>query len=282
MGADGGEEGHPVVYTPDAPNFSLPVRCCPLLNAVVQRRMVLFREILKVTHQWKSALPCAVCAAGSRFRKMIAVSAVLHNYEAIELIQGHLEEHGKRARADLEGIKVWYQNELIPLRRIPFHGILMRGLDLPEPLLRAIYHGKSHLLAQQRTLDCILSQSSTRKATLYSMISESTLHDTVDALDYLLKVDSGFGARELLRYALENSDFYENPLLVSVRDGFRSVFQSLAGPRAENLRPLFTSDACFGKCCKRPWGRLKSRAVNITHLCLSVAVTAVHCDQYFM
>ncbi|KAM7210702.1 hypothetical protein V8F06_013911 [Rhypophila decipiens] len=290
-GADIGQEGTPtVVYSSEAPNFSLPPKYDALTNAVLCRNMVLLETLLSASHGPRSRLACWLCRGGTRIRKMLAVASVLHSYEVLEIVERHLRLSGTNVTTWLEcmQVKIWYRNELIPLHQTPFHGLLLGGMDLPKSLLRAVYHGSTYAAAVPKTLGIILGgiQQQDYDQTLYNMITASVQHDAADSLDYLMKVSGRLvGGLSISEYAMTHSDnFYENPLFVSIRLGFRDVFSHLVGAGehsdANNLGLLVTKYACKRSCCRTT--RRKRHVLNMTQSCLSVAVTADHRDTWFV
>jgi hypothetical protein len=277
LGADTSREGLPVQYSTDAANFSLPIRCCPLLNAIIRGSMVFLSALIIASHSGNSQFPCRVCEVGSRYRKLIAVAISLHSHKAIDIILGHLQEHGLGEQNGINGIEVWHQDELIPLRRVPFEGFALRGLDLPETFLRAIYHGGDHLQAMQKTIDHIVDDAANKTNTAYAMLLDSVRHDSSDALDYLLC--TRFQRQSITSLALEQN-FHMNPLFISIRLGLHSMFKRLFDTNDQVFQAPFLHLKCKRSCCL---GRAVPRRhkINMTHLALSTAVTAAHCDLYF-
>ncbi|KAM7210286.1 hypothetical protein V8F06_014335 [Rhypophila decipiens] len=290
-GADIGQEGAPsVVYSSEAPNFSLPSKCDALTNAILCRNMILLETSLSASHGPRCRLACWLCRGGTRVRKMLAVASVLHSYEALELIERHLRVSGTNVMTWLEcmQVKIWYRNELIPLHQTPFHGLLLRGMDLPKSFLRAVYHGSTYAAAVPKTLSIIVGgiQQQDHDRILYDMITTSARHDAADSLGYLMRVSGRLiGGLTLSEYALKHSDnFYENPLFLSIRLGFRNVFSHLVGAGghsgASNLGLVVTKYPCQRSCCRTT--KRKRHVLNMTHSCLSVAVTADHRDTWFV
>jgi len=277
-GADISQEGLAVAYSTKVSTFSLSIRCCPLVNAIVHKKMALLEALVTASHSENCLFTCRVCEAGSRYRKIIAIAVALHCYEAIEILHQHLKQNGKEKRTKLDHIEVWYQEELVPLQRVPFDGFALRGLDLPEPFLRAIYHGRDHMNALHKTLECLVNGHNKKATTIYEMIQDSIRHDASDALDYLLRI--GFSDSNILLFALDTmGDFYNNPIFISIRLGFRSVFERLASSNGAMVIRLQTNRPCSTQCLHER-GRLHE--INMAQLCLSAAVTAASCDQFFV
>ncbi|KAK3998018.1 hypothetical protein QBC44DRAFT_392478 [Cladorrhinum sp. PSN332] len=272
-GANVSQEGDPVAYSSKISTFSLSVRCCPLANAIIHKRMALLEALLTASHSTGSLFPCRVCEAGSRYRKIIAIAVALHCNDAINILLRHL---GDRATS-LDCIEVWYNEELVPIRRVPFEGFALRGLDLPEPFLRAMYHGRDHMDALHKTLDCLVNGHHKDTKVVYEMIRDSIRHDAADALDHLL--DNGFRDTNILQFALDIKDFYNNPIFMSIRLGFRHVFERLVNKDGDMVVRLQTRLPCSTKCGHRRPGL---HEINMAHLCLSAAVTAANYDLFFV
>ena len=277
-GANVSQEGLPVVYSSNISTFSLFIRCCPLANAIIHNRMALLEALVTASHSKNSLSPCRVCEAGSRYRKIIAIAVALHCSDAINILHRHLQQHAEDKARSLNFIEVWYNEELVPIRRVPFDGFALRGLDLPEPFLRAMYHGRDHMDALRKTLNSLVDGHNKDTKVVYEMIQDSIRNDAADALDHLL--GKGFHDTNILLFALDTTgDFYNNPIFMSIRLGFRHVFKRLVEENDDMIVRLRTRRPCSKRCGHRRPGL---HEINMAHLCLSTAVTAANCDQFFV
>ncbi|KAM7184612.1 hypothetical protein V8F20_012135 [Naviculisporaceae sp. PSN 640] len=288
-GADPAQEGGPVVYSTQAPGFSLPIRCDALMNAVIRPNMVLLETLLLAGHvEGRNQSQCRLCAGGTRLRKMFALAFSLCSYEAIDMFERHLELHGKADDClNYELMNVWYRNELIPLSEAPLHGILLCGLDLPKPFLDAVYHGPKYSHCVPRTLEKALRRIKDDDAgqVLYSLIRQSVRYGTADSLEYLLSTNKGrVGGLEIAEYALKPTEsFYDNPILMSIRLGFREGFLKLTDAAYGNTSlGLLQTHSAKSKDRLRAKMARKVHTFNMAHACLTAAVLAEHRDTFFV
>ncbi|KAL8381042.1 hypothetical protein RB595_005369 [Gaeumannomyces hyphopodioides] len=284
-GADVSREGQPVVQSTKLSTFSVAVRSSPLVYAIIRNNMVLLEELLAASHSEKHVSSCQVCEAGSRYRKTLAVAVSLHCYRGITKLQEHLKKHDGPNKKSLHSIEVWYQDEPMHLHRVPFDGYVLRGLDLPEGFLRAIYHGQDMSKSVGETLDILLDRQpvgGSDNQKVYDMIQEATTHDGLEALEHLLGI--GFnGTDELLRFSLLGAkDFYNNPVFTSIRLGNRAVFKQLVSGNGQGIQPLDGEAKCDPECRHSHHRDFRRHPINMAQQCLSVAVTASHFDQFFV
>lgn len=71
------------------------------------------------------------------------MACFLHNYEAIEIILGHLDEQDLHKEGDISKVESWNKDKLVPLYCLSLESFVQRGLGLPGAFLRAVYHGSN-------------------------------------------------------------------------------------------------------------------------------------------
>lgn len=76
-GADVFREGQLATFSVESAPFSLPIRCCSVLNGVIHRRPDIVELLLKASHSGNRNSMCRICERGSRFRKILGIAVAL-------------------------------------------------------------------------------------------------------------------------------------------------------------------------------------------------------------
>lgn len=201
------------------------------------------------------------------------------DHTSIGILQAHLEQYDNRfPRA--EGVTFRWLKESVAFHVLPLSAVFFCGLDLPGSLLQAVHHGSTHEEAQQKTLDFVISKSGLDPNILYKIICSSVENGATDALRYIYAAHSQFArTSKLWTHALEK-DFYNNPLFTSIRSGYHLAFRILVEDNPQFINRLGTGERCQRReCCRR---KSQHHTINMSHLLLSVAVTASYRDQFFV
>ena len=309
-GADIAQEALPSRDESDGLLFSLGIRCCPVLKAVLHNDMVLLEGLLNASHTDGSTEGvCRVCEAGSGFRRILAVSFSLFQANAIEILIGHLQANKSRSGSDhavdLNRIEVWVGPELLPLHKVPFSSVAVAAMNLPECCFRAMTLGNRYKDSLDKVIQFLL------KATLvdlesraYSMLLAAVNGGSLDGVEIVLEDASKRGRPplwwlEACNRVIKGRGISSNPLCVSISLGHRKIFDRLPrddrsflrrNPELKCLRP-----GCRGpqrgvidKAFRVLFGLSLRRVDQHTHIIplarrtLSAAATARHQDSYFL
>ncbi|KAK0662037.1 hypothetical protein QBC41DRAFT_330020 [Cercophora samala] len=278
-GADVFREGQLATFSKESAMFSLPIKCCSVLNAIIHRRPDILELLLKASHSGDGISMCRICERGSRFRKILGIAVALHDHISIGILQAHLEQYDNEFPR-VEGMAFWWVKEPVAFHTLPLSVVFFRGLDLPGSLLRAVRHGSAYYDALHKTLDFVMDKSGFEFDVLYKMVCSSVENDATDALRYICTAHPQFArTSKLWTHALEH-DFHHNPLFTSIRSGYRSAFETLVGDNTQIINRLGTGERCQKReCCRR---KSQHHTINMSQLLLSVAVTAAHRDQFFV
>ncbi|KAI9761607.1 MAG: hypothetical protein M1840_001747 [Geoglossum simile] len=282
----------------DAPELKPRIRSCPILQAILNNNLVLLRSLLIAVH-----LPaleptrCRICEAGSRYRKMVAVAITLHRAEMIEAVQEHLRIYSAGQGSNLETIEVWYNQELLPVWKLAIRGLPAGVTDLPESFCRGLIYGERSIATLHKTLEVLWRSESAFLPKAYHQLQEAVATGNIHAIDFLMDEAKRRGYSADTWWWI-NDDYYQNPLLLSIRLGFRDVFKKLwslniafFGISIVQPCSVFMCRACrypfdysgLGDICAFLFGvKRKKHKVNLAQLALSLAATATHQDDFFV
>lgn len=174
--------------------FSLGIRCCPILNAVLDNHSTLLEVLLEAAHaDGPRRDTCRVCETGSAFRRILAVLLSLFQAETIEILMKHLEtasirESGKHEAINLDRVEVWVGAELLPLQNVPFNSVAVAAMDLPECFFRAMILGVKYKESLHKLLQFFLQAThELPEKRAYSMLSTAVKASSLEGVNTLLK-----------------------------------------------------------------------------------------------
>jgi len=283
-GADISHEALPIRYGADVPDLALNTRGSSVLTAILRNNMRLLTALLEAGHLEQSVSLCRICEGGSRYRRTLATSIAIHNFEAVEVLLEHLRMHDVAIISEIGMIRVWFNRELVPLQSAVFQGAAL-GLDLPESFLRAINYGAISRDALCRTLDVLLPPGSTPTVQSYKLLQSATAANSVDAVDHILTSISVVGTTPAIPWWLDISQPHlqfvlTSPLFISIKYGFREIFQRLWLTNNRLLDDSLSVKCTVWECRQCPWSK-KVHEVNLSHMALSAVATASHMDTFF-
>jgi hypothetical protein len=291
-------EALPIRSGNEAMMFSAGIRRCSLLNAILYGNLSLLECLLEACHSPDNDTPCRICEAGSRFRRILAISLSIFQAGAIELLVAHVKAHKDSHDIDLSRIEVWAGHELLPLHKVPFNSLAIAAMDLPESFFRAINYGDKYANALERTICFLLTTKKDTVSLSYSMLTEAVARYSVDAVSIILREGRkrGFSKHWWMQQPIQNS-----PLIESIRLGSRETYLAFL----EDETSFFSNSLelqCRETGCNRNgshmWAELaqvligRSQAsipfqghkhkVNPVQTALNVFVNASHEDSFFL
>lgn len=228
--ADLDQESLPVKSNSERFLFTQGMRCCPILNAVLHDKTVLLQSLLIAAHSKSRTSMCRICEAGSRFRRMLAVSLSLFRAEALELLMGHIHMHKEPRNIDLKKIKVWAGQELLPLYSVPFRSVAVAAMDLPENFFRAMIYGRRYTEVLQRTIKLLATTPEDGNDDAVSpnflMLTAAVKGGSLDAVNMLLDSPHNTKLRQPLWW-LGNAELRQTPLSLAIKYGTMDIFDRL-------------------------------------------------------
>ncbi|KAH0541251.1 hypothetical protein FGG08_004256 [Glutinoglossum americanum] len=282
----------------EAPDLKPRIRCCPLLQAILCNSLVLLKSLLIALHPPASGpMRCRVCETGSRYRKMVAIAIMLHRSEMVEALLEHLRVNAAGKGTDLNLIEVWYNQELLPVWKLTIRGLPVGVADLPESFCRALSYGKDGVAALHKTLEILWRFEDAFLPKAYNQLQQAAVSGNVDAIDFLIEKTQR--QKPMPHSWWVSEDVYGDPLTLSIRLGFRDVFEKIWSLDDTIFDRSFTFELCsLYRCrtCPKPFnysipGRLmawllrvgrKRHEVNLAQISLSAAVVAAHQDGFFV
>jgi hypothetical protein len=236
-GADLLHEALPVQKSQDRFVFSLGLRCCPMLNAVLHDKLLLLKSLLVAAHPSSSSQNslCQICEAGSRFRRILAVSLSLFRIDALELLTAHLQSQGRYKTIELANIRVWAGQNLLPLYKVPFHSVAISAMDLPESFFRAMIYGRAYADVQERTIDFLLAVEATsthvrdQNARYSNMLRAACAGGSLDGINHILERMAEKQTGPIMLYQVITS------VMLAIQYGLRDIFDRLLAEDRKSL-----------------------------------------------
>jgi hypothetical protein len=281
-----------------APQLTPRIRGCPLMQTVLYDRVVLLRALLEQIHNVEGGRQnCRLCESGSRYRKIISIAIMMRRASLIETILEHRKAHGAADTTDMRKIEVWYNQELSQAWQLVINGPAALA-DLPESFTRAIIYGPSADKVLRNTLALIWQDDAEyiRKCAL-TQLSQAVVANSLQAVQDILDEARRGGLQDV--WWCTQSDSWDSPLMLSIRLGFRDIFDVL-WPVGKAFICVERERKCgLSRCidCRRPfdysnasgmcaffllwWWRRRTHKANLVHVALSFAVIAAHQDHYF-
>lgn len=286
-GADIFAEALPTKHGKDMLDFSTKVRCCPILRSVLSDNLTLLNCLLEEAHKDRPGAGCRICETGCRFRRVVTIALSTFRAQALSIILDHVKAHQESERIDLSKIEVWSNKQLLPLWKVPFQSMIITTIDLPESFFRAINYGTKYKDALQSTLALLLDNVCQKVQQLYEMLQESVAVDSLDAVRLLLSEGQKRGLKPYWWLMRSVKDFATSPLVLAIRQGKRAIFECLYNAISDIFQhsipvqiPRRTS--LLGDLLDSLDDYYRTRYLNVAQICLSLAVTAAHKDQYFL
>ncbi|RWA06951.1 hypothetical protein EKO27_g8151 [Xylaria grammica] len=135
----------------------------------------------------------------------------------------HMRDRGNRQDIDLKSIRVWASSKLLPLHKVPFNSVVIRELDLPDSVFRAMNYGTHYVEALEDTIGFLLSTEEENVEDLaYSMITEAVESNTWEGVRFLL--DEGENRRFTKSWWIRGP-LDASPFMRSISLGFREIFK---------------------------------------------------------
>ena len=284
------QEASPPVQ-PQGADIAPRIRSCPVMLSILWNNITLLIALLDAAHflphesqQHTTRSQCHICEAGSQYRRILAISISLHRADAIKVLLEHLELRNARIGTNLDNIEVWYDRELLPIWCLAIKTPSVSATDLPEPFFRALNYGESFVDALKGTLHLIWKYNPRPEFVpeAYKQFQEAVIAQNLDAIDFLME--------EAKRRQLQPhtwwwilDQFHENPLLLSVRWGYRDVFQKIWRLNPKVFHTSIFSDCSLEECrdCRKE--KIKGgHSVNIAQIALSLGAVAAHQDHFFV
>lgn len=236
-GADLLHEALPVQKSQDRFVFSLGLRCCPMLNAVLHDKLLLLKSLLVAAHPSSSSQNslCQICEAGSRFRRILAVSLSLFRIDALELLTAHLQSQGRYKTIELANIRVWAGQNLLPLYKVPFQSVAILAMDLPESFFRAMIYGRAFADVQERTIDFLLAVEATsthardQNARFSNMLRAACAGGSLDGISHILERLAEEQKGPIMLYQVIRS------VELAIQYGLRDIFDRLLAEDRKSL-----------------------------------------------
>jgi hypothetical protein len=267
----------------EAPELKPRIRSCPILQAILCNNLVLLRSLLTAAHSLPTK--CRICETGSRYRRMISIAVALHRAEVLEVLQEHLNVRNAGGGTKLHTIEVWYNHELLPVWQLAVRGLPASVADLPESFSRALNYGRKGIDTLHKTLELLRHSETSFLPTAYHQLQQAAAAGNTDAVDFLTKEAERWDKLPQ-RWWLLGNDFHENPLIMSIRLGYRDAFKRLWSLDVNLFNNGVTSSCLVFQCrtCRSPEDYLgkKQHLVNMAQVGLSIAATAAHQDDFFM
>jgi len=286
-GADPHHEALPLRYGNNSLNISANIRCCSILRAILSDNIPLLSCLLDASHSSFST-GCRICEGGSKLKRIVAIALSTFRAEALRTIVEHINAHTDNEDVSFGSIEVWCNHELVPLWKTPFRSIIIRTIDLPESFFRAISYGANHIIALQSTISFLLDHFTADPQQLYNMLQEAVNVNSLDSVEFILQEAQKRQMPASWWLAISKTAFPNNPLILAIKHGLRSIFQLLwtSNPRvfqelvqiSDTIEP--SKVARFFPDSSVPC--TKSYYINVAQVCLSITVTAAHQDQYFL
>lgn len=296
--ADINHEALPVSLGTEDTIFTTGIRCCSILNAILHQNMVLLECLLEASHTEEASHACRICEAGSRFRRILAVSLSIFRADALNELLNHLKAHDKMKDIDINSIRVWADQQLLPIHMVPFKSVAIGALDLPESFFRAISFGAGCSEALENTIKFLLATQEDKEQLSYLMLTAAVENNSVDAVRFLLREAKarGFPVRWWVKGPLDTC-----PLMLSISFGFRGAFKLLMEDEPAILQSALHLQCWRGYCYyHRPswWKRLlgiligrpakelpvetRTHRSNQVQRAIWLLVDAKHQDSFFL
>ena len=286
-GADVNHEALPIHYGDSLLNISAYIRSCPILRAILNDNIALLNCLLEVTHKNDVSTICRICEGGSRLKRIIAIALSTFRAQAIRKLIDHITTHNRKG-VNFGNIEVWSNQKLIPLWKTPFRSVIIKTTDLPETFFRAISYGEKHTEVLRSTLSFILDQFPNNSKQLYYMLQEAVEVNSLDAVDFILEEAKRRQLRPSWWLAISKNDFPHNPLITAIKNGLRDVFERLWSSNHQVFREFVQVTDEIGPSriarlfLNASSSYTKNLSINVAQICLSIAITAAHQDQYFL
>ena len=210
----------------DLSSMELQAPCDPLMNAIIRNNIPFVEALLEAWHDSQVG-PCRICAESEVYREMLAMSTCLYRYPAIQVLRGHVQKYNRDRVTNLSAIQVYIQGDWLSLPQIAFRTNMLRRTCLPESCFRALHHGAEFFTALHNTLKMFLENEAGAEKTLNLMLAEAAANNCIDTIDFLLVEASKRGLSLLTQHFKTNREIDRNPLVSSIRSGFREVFSQL-------------------------------------------------------
>lgn len=272
------QEGRPR-YTENSLHAFNDIHCDPIMRAVLNDDLALLRCLLDVAHK-KSTSTCRICENGSKFRKLVALTLSTFRYQALKLIMTHFKTHDKEETFNLDKVRVWSENQLLSLWKVPFRSPVFRVVDYPECFVRAMMHGRDYDSVLRSTISFLLEDGSDSEQRLYEMLKEAVSMDSPHAVIAILRAAKLRNCKPEWWMVRSKDDVDNSPLILAIKYGLRAVFLQLF----EGLQNIFQEFLEYMDFSSAVAGTVYSnrRHVNLVQVCLSLAVTASHQDSFFL
>ncbi len=282
----------------EAMMFSAGIRCCSLLNAILYGNISLLKSLLEACHSRDNDTPCRICEAGSRFRRILAISLSIFQADAIEILVAHVKAYRDSHDIDLSRIEVWAGHELLPLHKVPFNSLALAAMDLPESFFRAINYGDKYTDALEGTIRFLLTTGKDKVSLSYSMLIEAVARHSVDAVSIMLCEGRNRG---FSKYWWMQDPIADSPLMESINLGSRETYQAFL-----EVEPSFFANILELQCRKplcvgngphrwEEWVRVlfgkgkepldpqkHKHKFNHVQTALNIFVNASHQDSFFL
>lgn len=262
LGADLGHEALPAPREGGRFLFTTGMRACPIINAILNDKMKLLRHLVEAGHMEESVSVCRICEAGSRFRRVLAVSLSLFRVDALDLIAGHLKQHSKSEILDLTKLEVLAGQSVLPLYEVPFKSVAVVAMDLPESFVRAMIYGKRYLQVLQRTIDFLFSVQGSipddeAEAMSVSTLAAAVMGDSLDAVSFLLdeKTKQWAAKGSPLWWIGRYFELGTSPFACAIESGLREIFDRFLTQSGDFLETS-VGCRCFKTNCPcdvQPW-----------------------------
>jgi hypothetical protein len=286
--ADPHHEALPLQYGNSFLNFSAKIRCCAILRAILSDNLVLLSCLLEVAHRGHDSIRCQICGGGSRLKRIVAIALSTFRSKALGIMLEHIKAHKDGEKVGFSEIKVWSNRKLVPLWKLPFQSVIIKTVDLPESFFRAISYGDNHIGALQSTISFLLENVSNDSNQLYDMLREAVAVNSLDAVNLILEEAQRRQLQPSWWVITSKKAFPKSPLVLAIKYGIQAVFERLWDSNRNLFQEFIQiSDECEPSQIARlfpdaPSSCARSRTVNLAQICLSLAVTASHQDQYFL
>ena len=270
------------------------IRADPLCQAVLENNNFLLQFLLDTIHSSTSGptsdrLKCRVCESGSRYRKMMAMAVILHNFAAVELLQEHRRTNNAEDGAQLNEIEVWFGPELLPVWQLALQGCPASIVDLPESFYRALSHGSDCSMSLRKTLQLLWQKKSSSIPLLFHQLQQSVIDGNAETIDYIMEEGKACGFKS--SWWWNTHDLAQWPVFLSIRLGFRDIFEKLWSIDPEMINRPGSEICSVPNCrsCRNPFKlpvigrpRRKVHDINLSQLALSYAASAAHQDKFFV
>jgi hypothetical protein len=278
-------------------------RCDTIQRAVLCNSAlvtVAIQELLRHSHMSSRGADCIVCAAGSQYRKAIAICMINLGSESLSVLLRHGHERGLHNNDTLSAMRVWHNGQLMTLWNVLVYGWVGPDCNIPEKFCRALLHGASHVQKLRMMFEILWADCETQGKALemaYSALQAAAEINNLDAVMILSDLIRTRGVIEPWVWMTANRpQLWETPIVISIRKGTRQIFSALWPTKEiEEMSCLEKcSDLCPYEALKRKrrlrhliqllsWGKRETgHKLGFTAIALSYASVAAHRDPYFV